>query len=252
MGQEAPADEDLEDLETTEEAVAEFSDSIRALNKVLDTGALQAISKASAGELSQIAAVTDQIEGIQSAVNALEEAEIEEFDQAIDPEVVEAITRTNNTQESTEQTELVREPEDVAETIADLYDEDRLAAIRELLEEHNLRIVQQLLASETGALSPKEVAFRNRGVISESTVRDHLRTLTDHGFVEKLEPDVDTIPNEMPRTFYAASPLAIELLKQIGLWDNLGMLYQLYSSLERPADIQRIEEWEHRPTPEWI
>jgi hypothetical protein len=62
---------------------------------------------------------------------------------------------------------------EIAEQVRKLYDEDRLAAMRDLLEKHHLRIVQQLLASDTGALSPMEVAFRNEGIVSESTVRDH-------------------------------------------------------------------------------
>jgi hypothetical protein len=70
--------------------------------------------------------------------------------------------------------------------------------------------------------------------------------------VKKLEPDVETVPNVMPRTFYAASPLAIELLEEMGLWENLGMLYQIYESLERPEDVKRIEEWDGRPIPDWL
>lgn len=143
-------------------------------------------------------------------------------------------------------------PEEVAKLVTELHDGDRLSAMRDLLEPHHLRIVQQLLASDTGALGPREVAFRNEGLISESTVRDHLRTLAERGLIEKLEPDVETIPNEMPRTFYAASPLAIELLKEMGLWESLGLLYQIYDALERPEDVARIEEWEGRPEPDWV
>lgn len=173
-------------------------------------------------------------------------------DGEVDPEIRHAIARINATQPSEGLPERVQEPEAVAEMVDELHDGDRLTAMRELLDEQNLRIVQQLLASETGALSPKEVAFRNRGVISESTVRDHLRALEEKGFVEKLEPNVERIPNDIPRTFYAPSSMAIELLKQMGLWDNLGMLYQLYSALDRPQDIQRIKDWEHRPAPDWF
>lgn len=139
-----------------------------------------------------------------------------------------------------------------SEQVEELYDEDRLAAMRELLREHYLRIVQQILASDTGALSPKEVAFRNEGIIAESTVRDHLHSLHENGYIEKLEPEVDTIPNTIPRTFYAASEFTIDLLKELGLWENLGMLYQIYDVLERPDDIKAIEDWDERPVPDWI
>jgi DNA-binding HxlR family transcriptional regulator len=131
------------------------------------------------------------------------------------------------------------------------YDEERLADMRTVLEPRTLRILQQLLASETGALSPKEVAFRNPAV-TESTIRDHLRTLTEEGLVEKLEPDVESIPNTIPRTYYAVSEYGIELLKQVGMYDGVAILYQVYQEMDRPEEILAIEEWEHRPVPGWI
>lgn len=131
------------------------------------------------------------------------------------------------------------------------YDEERLADMRAVLEPRTLRILQQLLASETGALSPKEVAFRNPD-ITESTVRDHLRALTEEGLTEKLDPDVDSIPNTIPRTYYAVSEYGIELLKQVGMYDGIAILYQVYEELDRPEDVQEIEEWEHRPVPDWL
>lgn len=131
------------------------------------------------------------------------------------------------------------------------YDEERLADMRTVLEPRTLRILQQLLASETGALSPKEVAFRN-SEITESTVRDHLRTLTEEGLTEKLEPDIDGIPNTIPRTYYAVSEYGIELLKQVGMYDGVAILYQVYREMDRPEGIREIEEWEHRPVPDWL
>ena len=139
----------------------------------------------------------------------------------------------------------------VLEETAIGYDEERLADMRAVLEPRTLRILQQLLASETGALSPKEVAFRNPDV-TESTVRDHLRTLTEEGLTEKLEPDVDSVPNSIPRTYYAVSEYGIELLKQVGMYDGVAILYQVYQEMDRPEDIQVIEEWEYRPVPDWL
>jgi hypothetical protein len=165
-------------------------------------------------------------------------------------EVDRAIRQINSKLEAIESTS--EETTSVIDVVNNLHNRKNLESKRKLLEKHNLRIVQQLLASDTGALSPKEVQFRNRGIISESTVRDHLRNLTEEEFTKKLEPDVESIPNEMPRTFYAASLFTIELLQEMGLWENLGMLYQIYDSLERPDEIRRIEEWEERPTPDWM
>lgn len=141
------------------------------------------------------------------------------------------------------------DPEGAGSTVN--YDEVRLADMRAVLEPRSLRILQQLLASETGALSPKEIAFRNPD-ITESTVRDHLRTLTEEGLTEKLEPGVDSIPNTIPRTYYAVSEYGIELLKQVGMYDGVAVLYQVYQEMDRPEDIRAIEEWEHRPVPGWL
>lgn len=131
------------------------------------------------------------------------------------------------------------------------YDEERLADMRTVLEPRTLRILQQLLASDTGALSPKEVAFRNPDV-TESTIRDHLRMLTEEGLAEKLEPDVESIPNAIPRTYYAVSEYGIELLKQVGIYDGVAILYQVYQQMDRPEKIRAIEGWEHRPVPDWV
>jgi DNA-binding HxlR family transcriptional regulator len=153
----------------------------------------------------------------------------------------------------------VRESDEQAVAVDDVdleeaavgYDEERLADMRAVLEPRTLRILQQLLASEMGALSPKEVAFRNPDV-TESTVRDHLRTLTEEGLTEKLEPDVDSVPNTIPRTYYAVSEYGIELLKQVGVYGGVAVLYQVYQQMDRPEDIRVIEEWEHRPVPDWL
>ncbi|SDR16813.1 hypothetical protein [Halopelagius longus] len=236
MSQEAPTKREEGD-EQAVEASSELEDLL--FSEIEDIEAIPESLKS--GSLSS------KVEELSERLRESQNSDLGGID---DPEVRRAIQRIDSEQDAT--TEVSRDPQDAAEQVAEIYDGNRLGAMRELLEEHKLRIVQQLLASETGALSPKEVAFRNEGLISESTVRDHLRTLTEKGFVEKLEPDVESIPNEMPRTFYAASKFAIELLQQMGLWENLGMLYQIYDSLDRPEDIQRIEEWDGRPTPNWL
>lgn len=131
------------------------------------------------------------------------------------------------------------------------YDEERLSDMQTVLEPRNLRILQQLLASDTGALSPKEVAFRNPD-IDESTVRDHLRELTNADLTEKLTPEVDHIPNRIPRTYYAVSEYGIDLMKSVGVYEGLAIVYQIYDRLDRPEEIRETEEWEHRPVPEWL
>lgn len=243
MSQEAPNKKDEEeevermDFATLEppleSAVASVTDEMSSLSQT-------------SGLVSEMQVLSDQFEELTEAMEVVRERNLG----SNEAEAERAIQQINSASKTGEGSP--SEPQKAAEAVEGLYNEERLEAMRELLQEHNLRIVQQLLASDTGALSPKEVAFRNKSIIAESTVRDHLRELAKKGFVEKLEPDVESIPNTMPQTFYAASPVAIKLLQEMGLWENLGMLYQIYNSLERPEEIQQIERWEGRPKPDWI
>lgn len=236
MGQEVPNQSEadhMDDEPPLADALASVADDLHSGSEPADLA-------------SELEALSGQFETLTGVMDELRE-------QAIGTdggEVSRAIEEINA--ESKSRDGATRDAQEVGASVSTLYEDADLEAKRKLLEEHNLRIVQQLLASDTGALSPTEVAFRNEGLISESTVRDHLRTLAVKDFVEKLEPAVETVPNTMPQTFYAATPSTIEHLHEMGLWENLGMLYQLYESLERPAHISAIEEWEERPTPDWI
>jgi len=236
MSQEAPSKKDEEETGTELQSEGALASVAEEVGSVSQSQELASVVQALSGQFEEL---TESMEAVRELNVGVDETE-----------VTRAIQQINSESETTEGPD--KKSQKAAEAVNELYDGERLEAKRDLLEEHNLRIVQQLLASDTGALSPKEVAFRNEGIISESTVRDHLRELTDKGFVRKLEPDVERIPNTMPRTFYAASPLTIELLQEMGLCESLGMLYQIYASLNRPEEIQQIEEWEGKPTPDWI
>lgn len=235
MSQEAPSKKEKEERETELQSEGAFASIVEEMDSSSQSNEVVSAMQTLSGQFEEL---TKSMEAVQKLNVAVDETE------------TRAIQQINSESEATEDSG--QKSQKTSEAVEELYDEERLEAKRELLEEHNLRIVQQLLASDTGALSPKEVAFRNENIISESTVRDHLRELTEKEFVSRLEPDVESIPNTMPRTFYAASPLTIELLQEMGLWENLGMLYQIYDSLDRPEEIQQIEEWEGRPSPDWI
>lgn len=171
-----------------------------------------------------------------------------ELEDIVDPELRQSLTDINENAPAQSESE-VSFDDDHQAILNDVFDGDRIQAMRTLLEKHNLRLIQQLLASDTGALSPKEVSWRNKDHISESTVYDHLSNLEDKGFVEKLE---QSGPPDMPSTYYAATPFTITLLKQMGLWENLGILYQVYDAMERPEEIEEIENWDERPKPDWL
>ncbi|WP_433633740.1 hypothetical protein [Halomicrococcus sp. NG-SE-24] len=139
-------------------------------------------------------------------------------------------------------------------------DEHRLEDLRDILSPTKLRLLQQILASPTGALSSKELAARN--TISDSTIRDHLRDLhnRDTQIVAKLEPDTSPVPNGIPRVYFAVTEYGISLLKQADLYDQIGLLYDMYEAVDlqlpdadnQPVTLDEIENYDHRPTPDWL
>lgn len=145
-------------------------------------------------------------------------------------------------------------PDEVSENAVALsYDEDRLADLRYVLQPTRLRLLQQILATDWGSLSPAELAFRNPDV-SESTVRDHLREMTqrDRPTTAKLTVADGKGERGVPRTFYAVTEYGIELLKSVGMYEGISLLYQLYENVERPDEIRDVEAFEHRPEPDWL
>lgn len=140
-------------------------------------------------------------------------------------------------------------------------DADRLNDLRAILTETKVRLLQQILASPMGALSAVELGARND--VTESTIRDHLRDLVqrDRPIVQTLDAETeDRVPNGIPRKYYAVSEYGIDLLEQVGLYEQVGSLYDMYEAADlelpntddRPVDIQDIETYEHRPMPDWL
>jgi DNA-binding CsgD family transcriptional regulator len=138
---------------------------------------------------------------------------------------------------------------------------DRLSDLRAILTETKVRLLQQILASPTGALSAVELAARND--ITESTIRDHLRDLAhrDSPIIQTIDAETDnSVPNGIPRRYYAVTEYGIDLLNQLGLYEQIGILYDMYEAADlklpnaddRPVNIHDIEAYEHRPTPDWL
>jgi hypothetical protein len=132
-------------------------------------------------------------------------------------------------------------------------DNERIMDKREVLKPRTLRLLQQMLANEWGALSPAELAYRNDD-LEESTIRDHLSELEGRKrpFVEKLVVDSDDRKQNLPWTYYAVTEYAIELMQEVGVYDGVTVLYQMYERMERNDRIREIEAFENRPTPDWI
>lgn len=133
------------------------------------------------------------------------------------------------------------------------YDDERLADCRYVLQPTRLRLLQQILATDWGSLSPAELAFRNPET-AESTIRDHLREMTqrERPITAKLTVADGERRQGVPRTFYAVTEYGVELLQSVGAYEGISMLYQMYENADRPDEIRRVEDFERRPEPDWL
>lgn len=152
----------------------------------------------------------------------------------------------------------VRAVVDVAETDdgdvpTPAYDEKKLTDLRYVLQPTRLRLLQQILATDWGSLSPMELAFRNPDT-SESTIRDHLREMTERErpITAKLTVPEGERRQGTPRTFYAVTEYGVELLQLVGAYEGISLLYQLYENVDRPDEIHAVEEFDYRPEPDWL
>lgn len=132
------------------------------------------------------------------------------------------------------------------------FDEERFADKRAILQPVRIRLLQQILATEWGSLSAPELAFRNSD-LTESTIRDYLRDMANRSrpFVKKLKVEDGKREKGIPWTFYAVSEYGIELLKEVGAYEGITVLYQMYEQMES-MPIREIEEFESRPEPDWL
>lgn len=139
-----------------------------------------------------------------------------------------------------------------SDTELQAFDTERVADKRAILEPTHLRLVQQILATEWGSLSAPELAYRNTD-LSESTIRDHLREMADRErpFVVKLKVEDGKRAKGIPWTYYAVSEYGIELLKEVGAYEGITVLFQMYDRMEREP-IDEIEQFDHRPVPDWL
>lgn len=130
----------------------------------------------------------------------------------------------------------------------DLPDADRIDRLRAVLDETRLRLLQQILAHDTGALSVEELDYRNADV-AERTIDYHLRQLDEEGVVERTK--VDGGRNDLPNTYWAVTPTGVDLLEQLGFYEEVAVLSAADDALERTDRIREIEAYDRRPEPDW-
>lgn len=127
-------------------------------------------------------------------------------------------------------------------------DEETIGQMRSILDETRLRLLQQILAYDDGALSVEELAYRNTD-LKDRSIDYHLRELERRAVVRKLK--ADNARNDLPSTYWAVSEDGVELLRQLGFYEEIVVLSEADDALDRTERIREIEEFEARPEPDW-
>lgn len=99
----------------------------------------------------------------------------------------------------------------------------------------DIRLLQQLLANRHGSLTLTELSARNRE--DEATLAEHLDGLRENGLVATLGDS---------GKYYPVTECGIQVLKQIGHYEQIGILHDMYSAAE--TDVEAGD----RPRPEWL
>jgi len=137
---------------------------------------------------------------------------------------------------------------DEAPSFNSQVDTERIEQMRTVLNETRLGLIQQLLASDPGALSVEELAYRNVD-LKERTIDYHLRKLAEKSVVTKLKAD-DPV-NDLPNTYWGVTEAGIELLKRLGFYDEIAVLAEADTALNRTARIKKIEDFDGHPESDW-
>jgi RIO-like serine/threonine protein kinase len=103
------------------------------------------------------------------------------------------------------------------------------------VEASDVRLMQQLLASRHASLSLSELAARNQE--GESELEEHLGDLMERGLVTTLGEE---------STYYAVTDEGVDLLQQADLYDQIGILHDMYEAVG-----VGVEDGD-RPQPEWL
>ena len=141
-------------------------------------------------------------------------------------------------------------PSEVKERMEELDRED-YDDLQTILEPHNLKLFQQILASDTGTLSLEEIAYRNPG-LSEEMIEYRLMKLS-----ERERPFITTLSvtpssDHLPSTYYAVTERAISLLQTVNAYEGISLIYQMYQHMDQTDRIKEIEDLGDHPRPDWL
>ncbi|QDX41202.1 hypothetical protein [Salarchaeum sp. JOR-1] len=106
------------------------------------------------------------------------------------------------------------------------------------------RLIQQILAHDSGVLSVEELSFRNTD-LTEGHIETHLRSLHDDRIVTPLPADPEQ--EGMPDVFWAVTDHGVRWLTDSGLWEEIEVLSEADTALNRSQRIRDIETFDGRP-----
>jgi len=116
------------------------------------------------------------------------------------------------------------------------------------MDDTGVRLLQQILACDSGALSAEEISYRNTD-FTEDEIRERLEELQREGYVTAL--CAESVQDGMPSTFWTVTPPGVEYLKDAGLYEDVEILASADDALERSERILEIEEYHGRPDVEY-
>lgn len=102
------------------------------------------------------------------------------------------------------------------------------------IDRDDVLLMQQILSTETATRSAVELAaLRGEAV---KTVRDRLDRLTadDEPLITTIETD-KPVSQDVPKQYYAVTSRGVDVLKEMGMYDQIGILYDMYEAADEPV-----------------
>lgn len=107
-----------------------------------------------------------------------------------------------------------------------------------------LRLIQQILAHDSGVLSVEELSYRNTDLV-KGQIETHLRSLHNDRIVTPVPADPER--EEMPDVFWAVTDQGVRWLTDVGLGEQIEVLSEADAALNKSERIRDIETFDGRP-----
>jgi|AntDeeMinimDraft_4_1070355.scaffolds.fasta_scaffold01211_4 tetratricopeptide (TPR) repeat protein len=120
----------------------------------------------------------------------------------------------------------------------------RETEIRHLItQDTRFQIIQNILAHPETLPSLRELEYvTDKG---KTTIHEHIETLEEAGVVERHKLENANVDD--PSTFFGLTPYGLSVVDQLDLFNDLGLIREMYSSMDKP---QGVKDSEDAPRPE--